>query len=100
MQNRIISQQKMKKKTDWFAIAIIVFILFACVFIINMLIEYKSDSGKCLRAPFVYGAEKLEERFNGDNKVYGTIYVENEGTMYFNSTNMMAGERWQTSSNG
>ena len=82
------------KKSDWLNVLFFILIIVAFYVIIDMYKGYKSDVGKCLIDPFVFGAEKLEQLY--ETPVTGTIFIFERGTMTFNSSNMISGETWQS----
>lgn len=83
---------KMEKKNDYVLWIVVILMLISCIMIIRVYFIAKSDSGKCIKDPFVYGALKLEEEFG--RSTTGNIFIEGKGTMKFNSTNTVSGDVW------
>lgn len=80
------------KRFDWVSIILIIVFVSSLFFLINILYEMRKDTTKCINSPFVYGASELEGKYNKD--VYGTIFITETGTLHFNSTNVIMGERY------
>ena len=77
-------------KLNWLAIFEVIFLVSTLILLVYIYKGMNSDGGKCLKEPFVYGANKLEQHYG--QSVTGYYLIENRGSMSFNSTTMIAGE--------